>query len=83
MVMQFPMRSHKDEEIAELKGQVFDLKEERDFLQEDFDELDAQFDKVQKKIPSLKKEVIHYNEHGHISDYSAVELIKIIEQMEY
>ena len=74
--------SFKDEEIAELTGQVNELTEHRDDLQKDFDECDEKLFNIKQKIPSLKKEIIHYNEHGHISDYSAVELIKIIEQME-
>ena len=75
--------SFKDERIDELNYENRELKDIIDSLQDELKECEKDFFFVQGKIQRLRKEIIHYNEHGHISDYSAVELMKIIEQMEY
>ena len=82
MVMHYA-NTFKDEQIDELNYENRELKDIIDSLQDELKECEKDFFFVQGKIPKLRKEIIHYNEHGHISDYSAVELMKIIEQMEY
>ena len=77
------MAYYTEGEVDELNSEISYLKQELSNTETDLRDLQIDFKNVQKKIPSLKKELIHYNEHGHISDYSAVELMKIIEQMEY
>ena len=76
-------KSFKDERIDELNYENRELKDINDSLQDELKECEKDFFFVQDKIPRLRKEVIHYNEHGNISDYSAVELMKIIDQMEF
>ena len=77
------MTYYTEGEVDEFKSKISYYKQELSNAQTDFRDLEIDFKYVQDKIPRLRKEVIHYNEHGHISDYSAVELMKIIEQMEF
>ena len=77
------MTYYTEGEVDEFKSKISYYKQELSNAQTDFRDLEIDFKYVQDKIPQLRKEVIHYNEHGHISDYSAVELTKIIEQMEF
>ena len=77
------MTYYTEGEVDEFKSKISYYKQELSNAQTDFRDLEIDFKYVQGKIPQLRKEIIHYNEHGHISDYSAVELMKMIEQIEY
>ena len=77
------MTYYTEGEVDEFKSKISYYKQELSNAQTDFRDLEIDFKYVQDKTPQLRKEIIHYNEHGHISDYSAVELMKIIEEMEY
>ena len=76
-------KTFKDERIDELNYENRELKDIIDSLQDELKECEKDFFFVQGKIPKLKEAVIYYNEHGHISDFSSLELISIIDQMEY